>query len=65
MADNQMNTDRWCAAMNDTCTSVLVCVLLREEAQDNEETEEAAPLCCVHTHGGGGFPAYWACTAPS
>lgn len=41
-----------------------VCVL-REEAQDDEGTEEAAPPRRVHAHGGGGFPAYWACSTPS
>lgn len=60
-----MNTGQQRAAMKDTCTSVLVCILHREEAQDDEGSEETAPPCCVHTHGGGGFPAYWTCTAPS
>lgn len=64
MADNQMNTSRQGAAMNGTSLSVPVCVLHREEAQDDEGTQEAAPPRRVHPHGGGGFPAYWAFAAP-
>lgn len=44
------------------CVCVPACVH-REEAQDDEGAEEAAPPCCVHADGDGGFPASWACTA--
>lgn len=41
------------------------CSLLREETEDDEGTEEAAPPHRVHADGGGGVSACWAPTAPS
>lgn len=42
-----------------------LCSLFREETEDDEGAEEAAPAHRVHADGGGGVSACWAPAAPS